>query len=206
MPICDAGKPDLAAELALHFEEGREYERAARFLMIAAQNATNRFSRRDSIQILRRALDLLRAFAPGADPHMEIDILQRIGDTYYVLGEISHCAQSYEAAVDRAASAGLKTAQVGALLRLGFPAWYLGSARGGEACQQALEISDGIDDPLVVAQTRFAVAGFRLSLRHGARRRRKSLRCSIPDSSPSEWFEHASRSVLHLRAHLSRGV
>ena len=192
MPICDAGKPDLAAELALHFEEGREYERAARYLMIAAQNATNRFSRRDSIQILRRALDLLRAFAPGADPHMEIDILQRIGDTHYVLGEISHCAQSYEAAVDRAASAGLKPPKLAPFCRLGFPAWYLGSARGSEACRQALEISDGIDDPLVVAQTRFAVAGFRLVFDTG-REKRKSLRCSIPDSSPSEWFEHASR-------------
>jgi DNA-binding winged helix-turn-helix (wHTH) protein/tetratricopeptide (TPR) repeat protein len=180
MPICDAGKPDLAAELALHFEEGREYERAARFLMLAAQNATNRFSRRDSIQILRHALDLLRAFAPGTDPHVEIDILQRIGDTYYVLGEISHCAQSYEAAVDRAASAGLKTAQVAALLRLGFPVWYLGSARGSEACQQALEISDGIDDPLVVAQTRFAVAGFRLVFDTGREEDARACAAAFP--------------------------
>ena len=50
MPICDAGKPELASELALHFEEGRDYERAARCLMLAAENTAKRFSHRDSIR------------------------------------------------------------------------------------------------------------------------------------------------------------
>ena len=44
MPICTAGKPELASELAAHFEAGRDYERAARFLMLAAENAQKRFS------------------------------------------------------------------------------------------------------------------------------------------------------------------
>ena len=161
MPICNAGKPELAAELALHFEEGRDYEQATRCLMLAAENAANRFSHRDSIRILRRALELISAPAPGSNAELEIEILQRIGDTHYVLGEISDSAVSYETAVNLAEGAGLKAAHARALVHLGFPAWYLDAARGSEVCRRAIEVSENLDDPLLTAQTRLAVAGFR---------------------------------------------
>src|SRR5204863_1124864 len=51
-PICDAGKPELAPELALHFEQGREYELAARYLVLAAGNDTRRFAHGDSIRVI----------------------------------------------------------------------------------------------------------------------------------------------------------
>ena len=160
-PICAAGKPELASELALHFEEGRDYKRAARYLMLAAENAANRFSPRDSIQILRRALELVSAAAPGSNPELETEILQRIGDTHYILGEMSDSAVSYEAAVDLAEASGLKAAHALALVHLGFPAWYLDAARGSQVCRHAIEVSETLDDPLLAAQTRLAVAGFR---------------------------------------------
>lgn len=161
MPICSAGKPELASELALHFEEGRDYERATRCLMLAAENAANRFSHRDCIQILRRALELVSALAPGSSPELEIEILQRIGDMHYVLGEMSDSAVSYQSAVDLAKGAGLNAAHARALVHLGFPAWYLDAARGSEVCRQAIEVNESLDDPLLAAQTRLAVAGFR---------------------------------------------
>ena len=161
MPICNAGKPELASELALHFEEGRDYERATRCLMLAAENAANRFSHRDSVQILRRALELVSVPAPGSNRELEIEILQRIGDTCYVLGEMSDSVLAYEAAVDLADGAGLKAAHARALVHLGFPAWYLDTVRGSEVCRRAIEVSESLDDPLLAAQTRLAVAGFR---------------------------------------------
>lgn len=161
MPICSAGKPELASELALHFEEGRDYERSMRCLMLAAENAANRFSHRDCIPILRRALEVVSALATGSNPELEIEILQRIGDTHYVLGEMSDSAASYQSAVDLAKGAGLEAAHARALVHLGFPVWYLDAARGSEICLQAIEVSERLDDPLLAAQTRLAVAGFR---------------------------------------------
>ena len=161
MPICDAGRPELASELALHFEEGRDYKRAARCLMLAAENVAHRFSQRDSIQILQHALALVSVPGPGSNPELEIEILQRIGDTQYILGEMSDSAVSYEGAVDLAERAGLRAAHARALVQLGFPAWYLDAARGSEVCRQAIEVSESLDDPLLAAQTRLAVAGFR---------------------------------------------
>ena len=176
MPICDAGKLELASELALHFEEGRDYERAARCLMLAAENAANRFSQRDAIDILRRALELVHAQEPGAGLELKVEILKRIGDTHYVLGEMSDSAESYEAAVDLAQRSGLKAAHAGALVHLGFPAWYLDAAHGSEVCRRAIEVSESIDDPMVAAQTRLAVAGFRFV--YGAGRDEDAEVCS----------------------------
>lgn len=161
MAACESGKPELASEVALHFEEGRDYERAARYLMRAAENAANRFSQRDAIQILRRALEVISASAPSSKPELEVEILQRIGDTHYVLGEMSDSVVCYEAAVHLAERAGLKAAHARALVHLGFPAWYLDPARGSNVCRQAIEIIESLDDPLLAAQTRLAVAGFR---------------------------------------------
>ncbi len=161
MPICTGGKPELASEVALHCEEARDNELAARYLMLAAENAANRFSHRDSIQILRRALELVRAKPPGSNAELEVEILQRTGNTHYVLGEMSDSAASYEAAVKLAEGTGLKAAHASALVHLGFPAWYLDAARGREVCRLAIEVSESLDDPLLAAQTRLAVAGFR---------------------------------------------
>ena len=64
--------------------------------------------------------------------------------------------------MDLAERAGLKTAQVRALVHLGLSG--LVSRRRHVAARSAgrrLEISESLDDPLLAAQTRLAVAGFR---------------------------------------------
>ena len=162
MPFCDAGKRELASELALHFEEGHDHEHAMQYLMLTAENAARRFAYRDSIQILRHALELSSARAPGAGRELEIQILQRAGDTHFALGEMSDSAVCYRAAADQAGTAGLITARVRALIRLAAPAWYIEPERADEVCRQALEASEGLDDPLLAAQARLSTASVRL--------------------------------------------
>jgi hypothetical protein len=162
LPVCDAGKPELASELALHFEEGREYDKAVRCLIIVADNAAARFSYRDSIQILRRALELIPLVGPAAGLELEIEILQRIGDAQYVRGEMSDSAASYEVAAARAAEAGLHAAELTVLMRLAFPVRYIDPARGDQVCERAIEVSRGLSDPLLLARAQLAAASFRL--------------------------------------------
>jgi DNA-binding winged helix-turn-helix (wHTH) protein len=162
LPLCLAGRRELASELARHFEEGRDYEQATRCLMLTAANSTNRCSHRDSIQTLRHALELVPTLSAGIRAELEVQILQRIGDLHYALGEMSDSATSYEIAAERAAGAGLKTAQLDALLHLSCPARYLDAARGYEVLRQAVQLSRTLDDPLLAAQTELAAASFRL--------------------------------------------
>jgi predicted ATPase len=51
---------DIAAELAMHFDRGREYERAAKHFQQAANNAIRRFAYREAVGLARRGLELLR--------------------------------------------------------------------------------------------------------------------------------------------------
>ena len=50
---------ELAAELALHFERGRDYPRAVQYLQQAADNARKRHAYQETILHFRRALDIL---------------------------------------------------------------------------------------------------------------------------------------------------
>jgi predicted ATPase len=52
---------EIAAELAVHFEHGRDHGRAVQYLQQAAETASRRYAHREAIAYLRRALALLEA-------------------------------------------------------------------------------------------------------------------------------------------------
>ncbi len=167
MPICAAGKPEFASELALHFEAGRDFERAARYLMLAAENTQKRFSYRDSIRVLRQGLELISGDGPSTRLELQIQILQRIGDAQFALGEMSASVESYESAADLAAQAGLQAEQVSILVQMAFPVWFSEQARGDQVrgeqvLKQALQVSRNLADPLLLAHTELTAACFRL--------------------------------------------
>jgi DNA-binding winged helix-turn-helix (wHTH) protein/predicted ATPase len=50
---------EIAGELAMHFERGRDYQRAAKYLEQAAENAIRRFAYREAVALARHGIDLL---------------------------------------------------------------------------------------------------------------------------------------------------
>ena len=50
---------EIAAELAMHFERGRDYKQASKYLQQAADNAIRRFAYREAVGLARRGLELL---------------------------------------------------------------------------------------------------------------------------------------------------
>ena len=167
MPICTAGKPELASEVASHFAAGRDYDRAALFLMQAAENAQKRFSLRDSLQVLRQALDLISGLGATTRVELAIQIHRRIGDAQFALGEMSASVESYRTATGLAEQAGLLSEQVGLLMQMALPIWFIGQALpghvlGNQVCNRALDVSRSLSDPLLLARTELSVACFRL--------------------------------------------
>ena len=92
--LCRPGQQELAAEIALHFENGRHYDRAIGYLILAAENAAVRFAYRDSIQVLQHALALVPRVAVESQADLEIQLLERIGDAHYWLGAMVECART----------------------------------------------------------------------------------------------------------------
>jgi len=153
---------ELASELALHFEYGRQYKDAVRYLIVAAENAVSRFAYRDAIEVLQHALKLVSKIASRAGTELEIEILEFIGDAQYARGAMAESAQAYEAGAFRAANAGLKSAQVSALTSLVRPFGLIEPERGIAAIDEAVRVCGSLNDPLLLARTQMLAAGIRL--------------------------------------------
>ena len=57
---CAERAPEIAAELAMHFERGRDWRRAVKYLQLAAENAALRFANHEAATLARCGLDLLK--------------------------------------------------------------------------------------------------------------------------------------------------
>ncbi|MEP6915182.1 MAG: AAA family ATPase [Acidobacteriota bacterium] len=68
---------EFAAELAMHFEQAADYERAARYLEQAAVNAMHRSAYREAIAVSRQGLELL-ARMPDTDERARQELRLRI--------------------------------------------------------------------------------------------------------------------------------
>ncbi len=58
---------EIAAELAMHFEQGRDFQRAVKYLRQAAENAARRYAYQDAVALARRGLELLRTPPDSAE-------------------------------------------------------------------------------------------------------------------------------------------
>jgi DNA-binding winged helix-turn-helix (wHTH) protein/predicted ATPase len=74
---------EIAPELALHFERGRDAERAVRYLAQAGENAIHRGAYIEAIALLTRGIALLSKLPQGADRDaFEVELLVPLGACY----------------------------------------------------------------------------------------------------------------------------
>ncbi|HXJ05211.1 MAG TPA: AAA family ATPase [Candidatus Acidoferrum sp.] len=160
--LCDPCEQELTTELALHFEGGRDWEQAIRYLIVAAENAARRFAYHDSIEMLHHALELVPKVAPGNRMQLEIQTLVQIGDTQFALGNMADSAQTFERAASQAKQGALGAAQVTALIRLAHPLGMIDVDRCVATVEQAEQISASLNNPLLQARTQILAACVRL--------------------------------------------
>ncbi|MEQ1948480.1 MAG: AAA family ATPase [Bryobacteraceae bacterium] len=152
----------FASEIALHFENGRDGERAARYLLLSAQNAARKYAHRDAIATLRHALDLLSAANTESARSLELDVLEKMSDAHYALGEMEESAEVDGHAATLAAERRWKVQQVAALTRAARALSFLDPDECVTVCESAAEVSSTIDDPLLAARTALLAACWRI--------------------------------------------
>ncbi|MGH8601394.1 MAG: AAA family ATPase, partial [Gammaproteobacteria bacterium] len=64
---------EIAAELAMHFERGRDYRRAVKYLLQAAETAIRRFAYQEAIVLAQRGLELLQTL-PDTSQHVHQEL------------------------------------------------------------------------------------------------------------------------------------
>jgi predicted ATPase len=67
---------EIAAELAMHFERGRDFQRAVKYLHQAAENAARRYAYQDAVVLARRGLELLQRLPESAERARQELLLQ----------------------------------------------------------------------------------------------------------------------------------
>jgi DNA-binding winged helix-turn-helix (wHTH) protein len=144
---------ELASELALHFEHGRDFERAARYLILSAENAGRRYAHRDAAAILEHAAGLLPGVAPDAARLLQIEIMERISDACYAVGDLDGSAEADGAVIALAEECGLNAAHVNALTRLARVMAFSDPDACVAVCERAVRVCGMHDDPLLQART-----------------------------------------------------
>jgi len=87
---------EIAAELALHFEQGRDYPKAVSYLRQAAASAAARYANREAVDYLARALTL------PSDVSTRYDLTSLRGDFLREMGSIEESIAAFQTALEMA--------------------------------------------------------------------------------------------------------
>jgi DNA-binding winged helix-turn-helix (wHTH) protein/tetratricopeptide (TPR) repeat protein len=130
---------EVAAELAGHFEQGGDWQRAIKYLRLAADKAGRRFEPRQATAILEHALELAKKLPDAERAPSETGILETLAGIYAALADI-RVSETYAALSERAAHYGLIDVEVRALIERAFIESVKSSERGLELLEQALHV------------------------------------------------------------------
>jgi predicted ATPase len=73
---------EIATELAVHFEQARDSERAVKYLLLAAENAARRSADHEVISLARRGLEILEALpASPENETLKLSLQERLSQS-----------------------------------------------------------------------------------------------------------------------------
>ena len=191
---------EMAAELAVHCEHAGDCERAVRYSMLAAENATRRYAHREAIAVLEHVQGLVTRLPPEDRAMVDVQVLERIGGASVELGDMRRSIECYEATAACASRAGNLAAEAAALMRLAHPAAFVDLGRAVVACERASRIAASANDTQLEARATSLAAGWRIvadgwsaenALAYGSAN--ADLRRSGGDMTP---YEHVMRSHI----------
>ena len=151
----------VATELAVHFERGREYPRAIHYHRLSADTALQRYAYREAIAHLTVALEFLKTEPDTAErTQQQIALYSTLGSA--LIATQGYAAPAVERAYDRArflCHQGATTIQAFSALR-GLWAFYIVRAdfqTTRELADQLLEITHNENDPSLVLEAHRAM-------------------------------------------------
>jgi DNA-binding winged helix-turn-helix (wHTH) protein len=155
---------EIAAELAVHFAEGRDYSKAIRYRWLSADVAIRRYANREAIEHLGRALKLAEHFSGAERARLEGATLEQRAAAQRAMDENHAAASDYEWVVAYAAQAGQKEWQVKTLIKLSSVLFWTDHQRSLAAAESAVNLSRGLPDQWLYIQAQGYCASRRIRL------------------------------------------
>lgn len=98
--------PRIAAQLAMHFERGRDYGRAIEYLIHAADNATQHYANAEAVGYYSHALGLVEKLSPDDRNEKQLMLYQKRGTINLALSRFSQAVDDFTGMLDRARTLG----------------------------------------------------------------------------------------------------
>jgi hypothetical protein len=152
--LYDGHLSDVAPELANHYEEGSDWQRAVKYLRLVAETAGRRFAPAEAAKVLRHALDLCEKVPEIERAENETEILEKLAAIYVVSFDDMCAVEIYEALRAKAAYYGLLDVEIRALVGMAYPLSWSNARRSLEMVERALQLGTRQTDPLTRARTR----------------------------------------------------
>ena len=156
---------EIAAELALHFEEGRDFARALRHRLRAAANDARRHANREATAQLERALLVAARLPERERVDAELEALEALGLVRRSMGDMSGSVEAFEALVAGAREHGRTERSVRGLLYLASALFWVDRRRCLAAIDRAAEASRRVSDELLRAHVLGSCGHWNLNLR-----------------------------------------
>lgn len=137
---------EVAAELAVHFEQGRDYLRAVRYLQQAAEQAVRRYANREARQYLSRALGLVKQAPPEGQSALRMSLLEQRGLVSRSMGDMRQAVDDFSALAVHAREVGLVEREVKALSDLATALSWIDREKCLAAEQRASLLSRDLTD------------------------------------------------------------
>ncbi|MGI9294463.1 MAG: AAA family ATPase, partial [Pseudomonadales bacterium] len=109
---------EIAAELAIHFEQGRELQRAIDYLRQAVRNARARYANRAALGYIMRALQLLDRLAAEEQMPLRLQLLEECGHIRRSMADMPGAAEDFNKSLACARETGQVDWEITALLHL----------------------------------------------------------------------------------------
>jgi predicted ATPase len=156
-------RQEVAAELALHFEQGRDFHRTVQYLGHAAENANQRCAYPEATRHLGKALDLLKTL-PDDTERAQQEIMLQIALGTSLMATKGYAAPEVKSAYDRARELCLQvgeTPQLVLILR-GLSTFYYVRAElqiAKAIAEQIVDLVHSQQDRILLLQASYGMGG-----------------------------------------------
>jgi tetratricopeptide (TPR) repeat protein len=152
---------EIAAELAMHFEQSRDWPRALHHLIEASKNATHKSAHYEAAELSRRGLQILKALPKSSQAAQE-EITLRIILTVSLMATkgfaSTEVAEVYADGKELFGLSGQSPQLFNMLYLLGFSYIMVGKIRPAmEIAQQLLALAAKLEDPTIVMEAHRAM-------------------------------------------------
>lgn len=195
---------EIAPELALHFETGRDAVRAVGYLRRAAEASTRRHAHREAVGYLDRALALVARLPAGDQAPVRLGLLEQRGLVRRAMDDMTGAVADFEALVAGARQQGSTEAEVVGMIHLNQALFWFDRERSLEIAALALERSRGLRDRGLRAHAEANHAAWTLELRgwrddefHRFNKAREAINQSGPVDLRCEYTMHHTYLLFH---------